>query len=145
MKLTKHAATDRDVAFLVDTFLHAMRTSITSSRGDWDESRERMQFLEQLQIPHTWIIWRGDVKVGFWMAMECGNDLELHTLCIAPEYQRQGVGTAVTRQLLDEARGRGCGVVVLVLKANTEARKLYERLGFVVTEESDNHFRMCIA
>lgn len=67
---------------------------------------------------------------------------ELHTLCIAPEHQGQGLRTEITRRLLDDACGRKCGIVLSVLKANTAARSLYERLGFVITEETVHHYRM---
>jgi ribosomal protein S18 acetylase RimI-like enzyme len=41
--------------------------------------------------------------------------------------------------LLNDARARKRGVILSVLKTNTSARSLYERLGFVVTEETANH------
>jgi ribosomal protein S18 acetylase RimI-like enzyme len=142
MTLTRRQATDNDVTFLLDVFLRAMRPHITIARGHWDEPAERVQFLEQLEIDHTEIIRHGGVDVGFLTAMECGHDIELHTLCIAPEHQGNGLGTAVVRQVLREARGGGYGLVLSVLKANTGARALYERLGFVVRDESPSHYRM---
>lgn len=83
--------------------------------------------------PHRGTRW---FRRGLFMTLPSGQNIELHTLCIAPEHQRQGLGTAVTGQVLDNARERGCDVVLSVLKANGAARALYERLGFVVTGES---------
>jgi ribosomal protein S18 acetylase RimI-like enzyme len=142
MRFAKHRATDRDVTFLVDVFVGAMRVHIAAARGSWDESRERRQFLQQLQVQHTELIRCDGADVGFLTVIDRGQDVELHTLCIAPEYQGQGLGTGVTRQLLDECHGRGRGVVLSVLKANTRARALYDRVGFVVTEETLDHYRM---
>jgi ribosomal protein S18 acetylase RimI-like enzyme len=119
-----------------------MRVHITASRGFWDETKERSQFQEQLRLRETWIVERGGIDVGFFMMVPRGQDIELHTLCIAPEYQRQGTGTAITRQIIEEARTRMCGVVLSVLKTNAAARSLYERLGFVVAEELPYHYRM---
>ena len=76
------------------------------------------------------------------MTLVRGEDIELHTLCITPEHQGRGLGITVTRQFLDDARGRKCGVVLSVLKANSAAQSLYERLRFAVTEESAHHYRM---
>jgi len=141
MVSTRQAAGD-DVAFLAEVFLRAMRIHITAARGFWDESRERRQFREQLDLHYTRIIEHNGVSVGFLMALPHGEDIEIHTFCIAPENQGQGFGTAITRQVLDDARIRRCGVVLSVLKANKAARSLYERLGFVVIEETDHHYRM---
>jgi ribosomal protein S18 acetylase RimI-like enzyme len=140
--VTTRQATDDDLPFLADVFLRSMRVAITCARGFWDEAKERTQFHEQLQLPHTLVIEHKGASVGFLMTLERGEDIELHTLCVTPEHQGRGLGSTVTRQLLDDARRRKCGVVLAVLKANSAARSLYERLGFAVTEESVHHCRM---
>jgi ribosomal protein S18 acetylase RimI-like enzyme len=140
----RHATGD-DVAFMTDVFLRAMRVHITAARGYWDEVKERTQFREQLQLQHTRIIEHEGVHVGFFMAVEREQDTELHTLCITPEHQGRGLGTTVTRQLIDDARVRKRSVVLSVLKANMAARSFYERLGFVLTDESTYHYRMRLA
>jgi ribosomal protein S18 acetylase RimI-like enzyme len=139
---TTREATEDDADFLDDVFLRAMRTHITAARGYWDEAKERAQFREQLQFQHTRIIEHEGVGVGFVMALDRGQDIELHTLCIAPEHQGHGLGSAAARKVLDDAFARRCGVVLSVLKANSAARTFYERLGFVVTDESTHHYRM---
>jgi ribosomal protein S18 acetylase RimI-like enzyme len=140
--LTTRRATEEDLAFLANVFLRAMRVHITAARGFWDESQERSQFQQQLRLESTRIIVRNGVDVGFFMTAPCGQDIELHTICVTPDHQRQGIGTTITRQVIDEARSQKRGIVVSVLKANTGARCLYERLGFVVSDESSRHYRM---
>jgi ribosomal protein S18 acetylase RimI-like enzyme len=140
--LTTRQAADVDIAFLADVFLRSMRVHITAARGYWDEEKERQQFYEQLRLHDTRVIERDGTDVGFFMTGECGDDIELHTLCIAPEHQRQGIGTAITRQIIGDSRARMRSVVLSVLKANTAAQSLYERLGFAVIEESSHHYRM---
>jgi ribosomal protein S18 acetylase RimI-like enzyme len=140
--LTTRQATDEDLAFLVDVFLRTMRVHITAARGFWDEAKERSQFQQQLRLESTRIILRDGVDVGFLMTAPCGRDTELHTICVTPEYQRRGIGTTITQQVIDEARLQKRGVVLSVLKGNTAARSLYERLGFVVSDELPRHYRM---
>lgn len=140
--LTTRQATDNDTALLADVYVQAMCIHITAARGFWDEANERKKFLEQLRPDRTHIIQRSGIDVGFFMTVPCGGDIELHTLCVAPEHQGQGIGTAITRQIVDAARTQMHGVVLSVLKVNTAARSLYERLGFVVTEEFTYHYRM---
>jgi ribosomal protein S18 acetylase RimI-like enzyme len=140
--LTTRQATDDDVAFLEEVFLLAMCAPITAARESWDEAKERTQFREQLQLHHTQIVENDGMSVGFLMIVERGHDIQLHTICIAPQNQGCGFGTAIIRELLDDASARKRGVIVSVLKANPAARSLYERLGFVVTEESSHHHHM---
>jgi ribosomal protein S18 acetylase RimI-like enzyme len=140
--LAVRQATNEDLPFLIDVFLRAMRNHITAARGYWDEAKEQSQFFEQLQLQDTRIVEYGGLRVGFFMTAERGPDIELHTLCIAPEHQQHGLGTALTRQIVDDVQAQNRSVVLSVLKVNTAARSLYERLGFVLTEEFAHHYRM---
>ena len=125
--LTTQPATETDRLFLANLFLRAMRTSIEACRGYWDEGKEREQFFEQLQLSETRVIQSDGNGVGFFMAAACenDNDINLHTLCIAPEHQGRGFGTAILRTLLDDARARKQSVVLSVLKTNSAARSFY--------------------
>jgi len=140
--LTVRQAVTEDIPFLTHVFLSAMCCHITAARGHWDEVKEQSQFLEQLQLQNTQIVECGGTNVGFFMALDRDQDFEIHTLCIAPEHQRHGLGTAITMHLVADAHARKRGVVLSVLKVNTGARSLYERLGFVITEETAHHYRM---
>jgi ribosomal protein S18 acetylase RimI-like enzyme len=65
----------------------------------------------------------------------------IHTICIVPEHQNRGTGTEVVRSVIVEAETQNMPLYLSVLKVNP-ARRLYERLGFVVIEETEHHFRM---
>lgn len=50
---------------------------------------------------------------------------------VADAWQGRGVGTAMARKLLEEARRRGCGrVLALIHRDNDPMRKLCSKLGF---------------
>ena len=138
---TRPACTN-DVGWLTDVFSCSLREAITATRGTWDEARERAQFGEQLDVASTRIVQLHGADIGFLMSQDHGDDVELHTLCIAPAYQSRGVGRYMTRRLVSEARAAGRGVVLSVLKVNERARRFYERLGFVIVNESLHHHRM---
>jgi ribosomal protein S18 acetylase RimI-like enzyme len=140
--LTTRPAGEGDLHFLEDVFLQAMRVHIEAARGGWNEANERKQFREQLQLCHTCVIEYGGAPAGFFMKFERGQYVELHTLCIVPEHQRRGIGSAVMDQILDDAKQKGQQVRLSVLKPNIAARRLYERLGFRVTEETPFHYQM---
>lgn len=50
-----------------------------------------------------------------------------------PDYQGQGLGTAVILDVIGQAASRRLPVELSVVPANPRAKHLYERLGFVVT------------
>jgi ribosomal protein S18 acetylase RimI-like enzyme len=135
-------ASDADIDLLSDIFSRAMGPYIAAARGGWDPVKEEDQFRRQLRLDSTRIIVENDAVVGYFMAYDQGRDVELHTLCISPEHQRQGLGATVIRRILADARRRERGVVLSVLKTNVGARSLYQRFGFVVTNETAHHYRM---
>jgi ribosomal protein S18 acetylase RimI-like enzyme len=62
--------------------------------------------------------------------------LNIHDLAVAAEYRGQGVGTMLLDAVANRARELGCCRVTLeVAPENPGAKKLYERSGFVMTQE----------
>jgi len=54
-----------------------------------------------------------------------------HSVYVDPAVHRQGIGSALIRAILDEARGRGLHVVMAGITAdNGVSLRLHERLGF---------------
>ena len=55
---------------------------------------------------------------------------------VAPDRRSQGLGGAMMRWAIEQARARGCGVVQLTSnKARLDAHRFYERLGFSKSHE----------
>lgn len=66
----------------------------------------------------------------------------LISMYVRPAARGRGVGEALVRAVLDEARRRGHDRVVLdVTSSNRHARALYERTGFMLTGDSYPHPR----
>ena len=135
-------AVPEDGEFLVSTFLTSLREPIALARGSWDERRERSQFERQLQLAHTRVVQLAEHQVGFVTVVPRGGEVELHTLCLVPKYQSQGLGSYITRAVVESSLAQGYAVVMSVLRANPRAKALYERLGFSVVGESEHHFHL---
>jgi ribosomal protein S18 acetylase RimI-like enzyme len=73
------------------------------------------------------------------------GSLFLAYVAILPAFQGRGVGTAIVRDLVEEARAQDLPVTLQVLKENPGARRLYERLGFAVTGENETSHLMSTA
>ena len=67
-----------------------------------------------------------------------GSDAEqirLLDIALLPEFQNRGVGTALLRQLMQEASKQGKALRHMVFVLNNDAHRFYERLGFSIIEE----------
>ncbi|MGW7258546.1 N-acetyltransferase family protein [Streptomyces sp. NPDC054834] len=76
----------------------------------------------------------GYVRLGFPTPLDCNAHVrQIQGLAVADEARGRGVGRALIRAAVAEARRRGARRITLrVLGHNTPARKLYESEGFVV-------------
>lgn len=72
------------------------------------------------------------------------NDEQIHLLDIAllDEFQNRGVGTVLLRRLINEAASAKKLLRHMVFMLNTDAKRFYERLGFVVVEELGAYLQM---
>ena len=116
-----------------------MRDSITACWGRWDEARELAQFDAQCAIQGTRVLVRDGSDVGFIILTETRDNIQIHTLCVSPEFQGDGVGTAVIHAVIARARRSGRNLILSVLKSNGRADALYKRLGFSAVAASVHH------
>ena len=63
-----------------------------------------------------------------------GGDIRIMDIALVPPFRGRGIGTALLRQLMEEAAGSGRALSIHV-ELNNPARQLYERLGFVAAGE----------
>ena len=88
-------------------------------------------FLSLLKLPST-LGWENDY--GFLLASDLGNDLEILTLAILPQYQRQGHASCLMTEMCDWAKENHKKSIFLeVAKDNIAAQQLYLKMGFTQT------------
>ena len=74
---------------------------------------------------------RGGSVAGYGVLLWAADEAEVLNLAVPEDGRRRGVGTALLRQLLDEARQRGARTVYLeVRESNAAALGLYQSQGF---------------
>jgi len=61
---------------------------------------------------------------------------------LLPQFQRKGIGTAIIESVKADAAQANKPVELRVLRTNPDARRLYERLGFTVFDETETHIWM---
>jgi ribosomal protein S18 acetylase RimI-like enzyme len=134
-------AADRD--WLWATKTRCLRAYIEQTYGPWDEDTQRARFDATFIPGEIHIVSIDGRDAGFIAARQEPDVIQLFNLMIAPEFQNRGLGTAVLHNLLALAQTRRMPVRLQVMKVNP-ARRLYERMGFVVipVEEIPTHYRM---
>jgi ribosomal protein S18 acetylase RimI-like enzyme len=119
----------------------------------WDAAQQeaflRMQFNAQsmayrAQYPdadHRIIIY-GNQPVGRILIDRSGQGILLIDIALLAECRNTGIGSALIRDLQREATQAGAPVRLHVLKTNPAAVRLYERLGFSITDDDGIYLEM---
>ncbi|MFN2241756.1 MAG: GNAT family N-acetyltransferase [Anaerolineae bacterium] len=140
MNITLRPGKQSDYAFL--WWLHGatMRTYVEAIWG-WDEAAQRRLFQERFDPARIQILERDGEVIGYISVERNEEYLFLSAIEIAPQVQNRGIGSSLIRDLQDEAARRRIPLRLRVLQGNP-ARRLYERLGFVATGETETHITM---
>ena len=141
--ITLRPATEADRAFSWAVKEAALRPYVEAVWG-WDEDEQRAFHRRDWETAPPDIILQDGAPVGTIAvhrevcAERCWHFGEFYIL---PEFQRRGLGTRVLLDLIRESASAGCGLRLEVIKINP-AKRLYDRHGFRVTEETATHFLM---
>jgi ribosomal protein S18 acetylase RimI-like enzyme len=142
INLTLRAATDADFAFLWDLHEIAMRDQVEVS-SVWDHAAQ-MELFRARFTARQWriIVAKDGADVGAYAVKRSQAMSILTDIYLLPQHQRQGIGSFVLSALIEEASRTKRPLVLLVLKDNTKARRLYERLGMRLVGERGDQFIM---
>jgi GNAT superfamily N-acetyltransferase len=141
VKVTLRAATTKDGDFLYRLHRRVMQMYVIETWGQWDEAWQSQYFHQHFNPGACQIIVFQEHDIGAICVERRPTDLFLSNIEVLPAYQAQGIGTQLIRALMDEAHKRGVPLSLRVLRVNP-ARKLYERLGFVISGETATHYLM---
>jgi len=136
--LRQAAQTDYD--FLYRLHVAAMKDLVAQVWG-WDDAWQERYFADHFDPAPSQVVVVDGKDAGVIAVVWGEAEAFLANIEILPEYQGHRLGTALIRHIIAEADARGLPVCLQVLKINP-ARRLYERLGFVVTGETETHNRM---
>jgi ribosomal protein S18 acetylase RimI-like enzyme len=141
MKIDIRTATEKDLDILLDVRRQALRAYVPEMWGRSDETRRHIYLVDCLDAAVIQIIQGDGVGIGMLAVEERADEYFIENVVLLPAYQNRGIGTRLVSDVLREAREKGLPVRLEVLKVNP-AYRLYERLGFMVTEETSTHFVM---
>lgn len=138
-------ATAADYDFLYQLHRDTIRPYVEATWG-WDEEEQQERWqnhfdptgrqIIQLLISDTL------TDIGTLELSYNPDNWYIDLIEVAPEYQNQGIGTTIITDLIRQAHAADQPLTLSVLKANTPAGRLYERLGFMITAEDPVRFQM---
>ena len=143
-RLTLRAVTADDEAFLL--FVYDSSRAEELAQAEWQEGQKeafvKWQFdLQRREYDARYpgaeydvILVDGQPAGRIWIGRDA-EEIHLLDIVVLPEFQNRGVGGALLRSLIDEAKQSGHALRHMVFIMNIDALRFYERLGFVVIEE----------
>ena len=142
-------ATAEDAGFLADVVIEATRAQGRLPDG-FDERQWRTSFgewtMEQVRSQDPGgtisVVEVDNERIGRVRITRTAGCLELSGIQLLPGFQRHGIGTAIIEDLKAKAAAAGISLDLGVEKDNPDARRLYERLGFVLVGETEQEFRL---
>ena len=138
VKIGLRGARPVDYGFARQLYFATMRVLIDEAFG-WNEYRQDATFAQQFVLSEVRIVTLSRKDVGWTQAQRSDRAINLGHFYISPEHQGRGIGSAVLKQLLGEARRQGKDVTLSIMKANP-ALGFYRRHGFRVTHEDRHKF-----
>jgi ribosomal protein S18 acetylase RimI-like enzyme len=139
MHIAFRPAHTRDFDYCASLYFAGMETTIRDLK--LDRIAQAAGLRQQWDVTQVRIITFGDDDIGWLQSATRGDDFFLAQLFVDGGFQGRGIGTEVMRRLIAEAAQTGRGMTLSVVKSNP-ALRLYQRLGFHITDEDDRKFHM---
>jgi [ribosomal protein S18]-alanine N-acetyltransferase len=98
--------------------------------------------LQNPEVCHIYVVRTPECRVAgfcaFWLVVD---EVHVNNVALRPSYRAKGLGTALMRRVLTEARRLGAVRATLEVRAsNLAARRFYETMGFEVTARRPRYY-----
>ena len=133
--------TGEDYEFVYNLKKDAYKDYVIKYYGEYNEEEQINIFnkrIEAVKDNVNIIYYNNKFKLGFYTLSEYDDYVELENICIDKAYRGLGIGTKVIKDILKKYRKD----VKLQYFKDNPVYKLYEKLGFVIDGENDNHYTM---
>ena len=109
----------------------------------YGEAWTSSQCLGMLSLPGVWLTLASmdGRDVGFALVRSTGEEAELLLLATRPAARGRGIGGALLRAAIEEARDRRAATIFLEVRSGNDAIRLYQREGFGKIGERKAYYR----
>ena len=150
-RLALRPVTDADEEFLLSVYASTRADELAQAPWSDEQKRQFLKWQFDLQrreydarfadADYSIILIDGRPAGRIWIARD-DQEIRLLDIAMLSEFQNRGAGTMLLRRLIDESKGAGKALRHMVFVLNQDAQRFYERLGFVVIEESGAYKHM---
>lgn len=135
---------DSDNPFLLSLYMSTREEEL--AQAEWQEGQKEMFVRWQFDLQRReydarfpdaayHVIVVDQQPAGrIWVGAD-NKQIRLLDIALLPEFQNRGVGTALLHRLMDDAKESGKALRHMVFMLNNNAKRFYERLGFVTIED----------
>lgn len=107
----------------------------------WDENFQQNDFAWDFAvIKHFSVIEIAGKFIGFVQCCFESPYLELNEIHLLSEYRGKGIGSDILRCIQNDCMIQNRKIRIGCFKENYRAKALYQKLGFIQTEETDTHY-----
>jgi len=136
-------ATISDFGFIFRVYRTTMKEYIEQI-WEWDDGAQRQHYEQSFSADDYKIIQLDNDDIGVVSMLPMDEYDFLARIEIMPDYQNQGIGTAIMQSLIEHAKETKHPIMLRVFKINP-AQNLYKRLGFQTMRQDDIHYDMFYA
>lgn len=108
----------------------------------WNNDSQWENFLTEWAEAESFAICHSGQLIGCVQYFTRPDHLYLFNLAITPEFQNQGIGSAVITWLKIEAQSRRLAIELQALQINPRVLGFYQRQGFEITGEVETGYRL---
>ncbi|GGB54144.1 GNAT family N-acetyltransferase [Blastomonas aquatica] len=117
--------------------MQVMQTAFDPMYGEaWNHSQTRSMLAIPLthtiiaEMPLTTDASASGDPVGFSMSRRVGDEEELLLIAVIPRWRHSGAGSSLLTQVIDNAVDAGVRRILLEMRSNNPASRLYHKFGF---------------
>lgn len=144
-------ATDSDIAFLVNVNLLANEQRL-SVNPEWNaetfckkaQTSTTKQIQGKVKNSVTYVIEFHGAAVGRLRVIRPSHEIHIAGIQILPNHQHKGIGSSVITEIIKESKEKALQLTLEVEKDNPNAKRLYERMGFIVAEDRNDRELMTL-
>lgn len=108
----------------------------------WNEKQQLEFHKGKFDYKLIKIIKYGKSEIGFYELNEKKGATIINNILIIDKYQSRGIGKEVIKKIMHNSINNNKSIRLQVFKINVKAQRFYEKLGFKVINQMENHFEM---
>lgn len=108
----------------------------------WEENIQQKFFGDKFSHEKYKIIVYDDVDIGVVSVSTNDNAIFIEIIEILPGYQSKGIGTEIISKIIADSKNKNYSRAWLQVFKTNPAKKLYDKLGFLIKSETETHYIM---